>query len=431
MKLAVPSILANITVPLVGMVDIAVAGRLGNVAAIGAIAVGSMLFDLLYWNFGFLRVGTGGLTAQAYGRRDLPGAMRYFVQGIATSLASALFLIAIQWFFVEAAFFFIKSSEEVEALARQYFFIRIWAAPATLSLFVFKGWFIGMQNTVSPMVVDIAVNVVNTVASAYLALFTPLGIAGVAVGTVVAQYSGLALASFILYRYYRRPLRHVNIRKDVSFKDMKHFYVINFNLFLRSLCFMLIYCGFTTIAARYGDSDLAVSSIIMKLLMLYSYFIDGFAYAGEALTGKYIGAQDKTSLSRAVRLLFLWTAGIAVVSTAAYGFGGEWMVRVMTTEADVIAGAGPYLFWLTVMPVFSCAAFIWDGIFIGATAAKAIRNSMIWASIAFYAFYFAFKGQLGIQALYAAYFAHLIARDAYLTAVARKQVFGRIKGKES
>lgn len=427
LKLAVPSILANITVPLVGMVDIAVAGRLGNVAAIGAIAVGSMLFDLLYWNFGFLRVGTGGLTAQAYGRRDLPGAMKYFTQGIATALVSALFLLAIQWFFVETAFFFIKSSSEVEALARQYFFIRIWAAPATLSLFVFKGWFIGMQNTVSPMVVDIAVNVVNTVASAYLALFTPMGIAGVAAGTVIAQYSGLLLASFLLFRYYRRLFPAINVRKDVSFKDMKHFYVINFNLFLRSLCFMLIYCGFTTIAAGYGDSELAVSSIIMKLLMLYSYFIDGFAYAGEALTGRYIGAQDRASLRLAVRQLFVWTAAIAVFSTAAYGFGGQWMVSVMTNEAEVIEGSKPYLFWLTIMPVFSCAAFIWDGIFIGATAAKAIRNSMVWASAAFYAVYFVLEGHLGIQGLYTAYFAHLIARDLYLTLTAGRQVFGRIR----
>ena len=173
LHLAVPSILANITVPLVGMVDIGVSGRLGNVAAIGAIAVGSMLFDLLYWNFGFLRVGTGGLTAQAYGRKDLPGAMRYFVQGEATALLSASFLILIQWLFVEAAFLFIDCSAEVQELARKYFFIRIWDAPATLSLMVFKGWFIGMQNTVFPMAVDMTVNVVNLGMSIFLGLHTP------------------------------------------------------------------------------------------------------------------------------------------------------------------------------------------------------------------------------------------------------------------
>lgn len=426
LKLAVPSILANITVPLVGMVDIAIAGRLGNVAAIGAIAVGSMLFDLLYWNFGFLRVGTGGLTAQAYGRRDLAGAMRYFTQGFATAMFSALFLLVIQWFFLKAAFAVIQPSEEVAAFAGQYFFIRIWAAPATLSLFVFKGWFIGMQNTVSPMVLDIVVNVVNTLASAYLALFTPMGIAGVALGTVIAQYTGLILAFILLRRYYGRLFRYINIKQDVKFKDMKHFYVINLNLFLRSLCFMLIYCGFTTIATRYGDTELAVSSIIMKLLMLYSYFLDGFAYAGEALTGRYIGAQDRASLSKAVRILFYWTAGIAIASTAAYGFGGEWMVRLMTNEDTVISASSPYLFWLTIMPAFSCAAFIWDGIFIGATAAKAIRNSMIWASIAFYICYFALYRAYGINALYAAYFAHLIVRDIYQTVTAKKEVFGRI-----
>ncbi|HIT48510.1 MAG TPA: MATE family efflux transporter, partial [Candidatus Coprenecus stercoripullorum] len=189
LRLAVPSILANVTVPLVGMVDIGVSGRLGNVAAIGAIAVGSMLFDLLYWNFGFLRVGTGGLTAQAYGRRDLRGAMRYFVQGEATALLSAVVLIALQWIFVETAFLFIDCTGEVRSLARKYFFIRIWDAPATLSLFVFKGWFIGMQNTVFPMIVDMTVNVLNLVMSIFLGLYTPLGFAGIALGTVIAQYT--------------------------------------------------------------------------------------------------------------------------------------------------------------------------------------------------------------------------------------------------
>lgn len=426
LRLAVPSILANITVPLVGMVDIGVSGRLGNVAAIGAIAVGSMLFDLLYWNFGFLRVGTGGLTAQAYGRKDLPGAMRYFVQGEATALLSASFLILIQWLFVEAAFLFIDCSAEVQELARKYFFIRIWDAPATLSLMVFKGWFIGMQNTVFPMAVDMTVNVVNLGMSIFLGLHTPLGFAGVALGTVIAQYTGLILASVLMLTHYGKLLRHVNIRQHVKFRYMKSFYVLNANLFLRSLCFMLIYCGFTSLAAHYGDVQLAVSTIIMKLLMLYSYILDGFAYAGEALTGRYIGAQDRPSLNKAVRLLFTWTAGLAVISTVAYGVGGQWMVSMMTTEATVTAASKPYMIWLVIMPAFSCLAFMWDGIFIGATAAKAIRNGMIWACASFYACYFALRGVMGIQALYLAYFAHLIARDVYMTATARRQVFSKI-----
>lgn len=426
LRLAIPSIFANITVPLVGMVDIAISGRLGDVAAIGAIAVGSMLFDLLYWNFGFLRVGTGGLTAQAIGRRSLKDAMKYFTQGISTALVSALFLIAIQWIFVEGAFLFIDCTPEVETLSRKYFFIRIWAAPATLSLFVFKGWFIGMQNTVSPMAVDIFVNVVNLVASFVLGLHTPMGFAGIALGTVIAQYSGLLLAMVLMVLYYRKLFRYVDIWNDIKFKYMKTFYVLNVNLFFRSLCFMLIYCGFTSIAAKYGDTELAVSSIIMKLLMLYSYFLDGFAYAGEALTGKYIGARDKVSLVTAVKYLFGWTALLVLVSTVAYWGAGEWMVSLMTTEQSVIDASAPYLIWLILMPLFSCAAFMWDGIYIGATASVAIRNCMVWACVAFYVTYFALKGELGMQALYCAYFAHILVRAIYMTAFAKKEVFAKV-----
>ena len=426
LKLAIPSIFANITVPLVGMVDIAVAGRLGSAAAIGAIAVGTMLFDLLYWNFGFLRVGTGGLTAQSYGRRCFRDSIKYMTQGLTVSLSSALIILAIQYLFILVAFEFIDCSPEVAELSKQYFFIRIWAAPATLSLFVFKGWFIGMQNTVSPMAIDVVVNLVNVVASIYLGLYTGMGFAGIALGTVIAQYSGLLLAVALFVIYYKKLFHYFDIKAALHLQDLKAFFKLNGNLFFRSLCFMLIYSGFTALAARYGDVQLAVSSIMMKLLMLFSYFVDGFAYAGEALAGKYIGAKDRTQLVRAVKLLFVWSAIIGVISTVAYAVGGEWMVRLMTTEPEVITGTRPYLFWLILMPIISCAAFMWDGIYIGATASVAIRNSMIWACVAFYVVYFIFRGyEQSIQVLWYAYFAHLIARTLYLSLVAKREVFNK------
>lgn len=427
LKLAIPSIFANITVPLVGMVDIAVAGRLGSAAAIGAIAVGTMLFDLLYWNFGFLRVGTGGLTAQSYGRRCFRDSIKYLTQGLSVSLGSALMILAIQYIFIFVAFEFIDCAPEVAALSKQYFYIRVWAAPATLSLFAFKGWFIGMQNTVSPMAVDVTVNVVNFVASVWLGLYTDLGFAGIALGTVIAQYTGLILSVALFVIYYKKLFHYFDLRESLHLEDMKAFFKLNGNLFIRSLCFMLIYSGFTALAARYGDIQLAVSSIMMKLLMLFSYFIDGFAYAGEALTGKYIGAKDRHSLVKAVRMLFVWSAAIGIVSTVAYAAGGEWMVRLMTTEQAVIEGTAPYLFWLVLMPVISCAAFMWDGIYIGATASVPIRNSMIWACVAFYVVYFIFRGSTdSIQVLWYAYFAHLVARAVYLTVVSKKHIFGKI-----
>jgi putative efflux protein, MATE family len=423
LRLALPSILANITVPLVGMVDLAIAGHLGDAACMGGIAIGSMLFDLLYWNMGFLRVGTGGVTAQAYGRKDWQAAMNAFSQGIATALSVALIIWLIQWVFADISFMIMDCSPEVERLARQYFFIRVWAAPATLSLMVFKGWFIGMQNTVHPMAVDITVNVVNMAASFLLAVFTPLGVAGVAVGTLIAQYTGLALAIILMITKYREHLPLINIRESVKWKYMKSFFVLNGNLFIRSFCMLVVYIGFTGLAAKYGDIQLAVSSVMMKLLLLYSYFIDGFAYAGEAMTGKYIGERRRDLLARTVRLLFVWCLIISVVSTAAYAIGGKGLFALFTSDAAVVSASGEFLFWLLLMPVASCSAFTWDGIFIGATASKALRNCMIWSAALFVATYLILEKSLGIQALYAAYFVHLVVRSIYLTLVARKYVF--------
>ena len=251
LKLAIPSILANITVPLVGMVDIAVAGHLDVNAAtmIGGIAIGTMLFDLLYWNFGFLRVGTGGLTAQAYGRGDRKECARIFARAFGIALACAFVLIAIQWFFVKAAFLVVDCTPEVRELASKYFFIRIWAAPATLGLMAFKGWFIGMQDSVSPMTTDLTVNGMNVLMSIALSLgikplgYEGMGFAGIAAGTVAAQYSGLLVAMVLMAFKYRRSTLSTLHAEDLKgiFKggETRRFFVMNTDLFVRSLCFFI------------------------------------------------------------------------------------------------------------------------------------------------------------------------------------------------
>ncbi len=426
LKLSIPSILANITVPLVGMVDIAVAGRLGNAGAIGAIAVGTMLFDILYWNFGFLRVGIGGLTAQSYGRRDFKDSVKYFGQGIVTALGISMLLFLIQYLFLDGVFMLLDTSQEVESFARQYFFIRIWAAPATLGLYVFKGWFIGMQNTVSPMAVDIVVNVVNFVMSIYLCLYTPLGFKGVALGTVVAQYTGLVLAVVLVLKYYKKLFRaYLRVKELFVLKDIIGFFKMNGDLFIRSLGFMAVYSGFTSLSADYGDIPLAVNSIMMKLLMLFSFFIDGFAYAGEALSGRYIGARDLSSLKKAVRVIFIWGAGIALVSTFVYWIWGDNMFRLMTSSSEVLDASVPYLPWLILMPIISCAAFVWDGIYVGATSTVAIRNTMIFAAIGFYIVYFITAPFFGVHSLWIAYYTHLIVRTLYMSFTAKKHVYSK------
>ena len=446
LKLAIPSILANITVPLVGMVDIAVAGHLDASAAmmIGGIAIGSMLFDLLYWNFGFLRVGTGGLAAQAYGRGDRKECARILARAIGIALACALVLIAIQWIFVKLAFLVVDSSPEVRELASTYFFIRIWAAPATLSLMALKGWFIGMQDSVSPMATDMTVNGMNILMSIVLALgftvgglhYEGMGFKGVAMGTVVAQYSGLLVAlSLLLWKYKRNTLSEISwpeLRGLFKGEQTRRFFVMNADLYVRSLCFIAIYIGFTVISARYGDVLLAVSSILMKLLMIFSYFTDGFAYAGEALTGKYIGAKDDLMVRQTVRWTFVWSMSIALIFMGIYHFAGVPMLKMMTSDAVVVDAAVGYLPWLLLMPVVGCAAFTWDGIYIGATASRQMRDSMLWATVFFAAVWAvgilvlrtvapasSSYGRIAMHILMGAYFAHLLARTVYLTAAWR------------
>ena len=415
LRLAIPSILANITVPIVGIVDVAIAGHIANASAIGGIAIGTMLFDLLYWNFGFLRVGTGGMTAQAYGRRDRQAIMDIFSGSITLSLAGALLVWAIGWPFVDLVMRCVPCSPEVEMFARQYFWIRIWAAPATLSLMVFKGWFIGMQNTVYPMICDITVNVVNMAASFCLAVYTPLGAIGVAYGTLIAQYTGLLTAMVLMGVGYRRFFQYIRLWAKDEGERLRQMLALNGNLILRSLGFMVVYVGFTALTSEYGDDVLAVGAIMMKLFMVFSYFVDGFAYAGEALVGRYIGEQDRQQTRLAVTRLFQWTLGVGLVFTLVYLIGGEQMVGVMTSDRTVIEGSRPFLFWLVLMPFVSCAAFMWDGIFIGATAGRQVRDCMLFAALGFVLSYLGLFRFLGVQAVYVGYFVHLLVRTLYLS----------------
>ena len=428
LRLAVPSILANITIPLVGIVDTAIVGHLSDAAAIGGIAIGTMLFDLLYWNFGFLRVGTSGLTAQAFGRSAVTGdrlrvtdeCRKILTQSVTIALLAALAIWAIQWFFVTAVLAIVPCSAEVAAVARDYFFVRIWAAPATMMLFTFKGWFIGMQDTKSPMAVDILVNVVNMIASYCLAVYTPLGVVGVAYGTLIAQYSGLTLAIGILCIKY--GIIHIGLKEIIEamrWTEVKRMMSLNGNIFIRSLCMMVVYVGYTSLASRFGDTELAVSSILMKLFMFFSFFVDGFAYAGEALVGKAFGElkmkNEKLKIDEIVRQLFKWAIGVGALFSLIYGVLGRMNIELMTSDETVIEAAMQYIGWLIAMPFVSALAFMWDGVYIGATAGKQIRNAMIWAAVGFVAGYLLTYRWFGAQALYIGYFAHLIARSLYLT----------------
>lgn len=454
MKLAIPSILANVTVPLVGLVDMAVAGHLGetgtvsSAALIGGIAIGTMLFDLMYWVFGFLRVGTGGLAAQACGRIDMKEAAAILLRALGLALLCALILIAVQRLFLKGAFFFIDSSPETELLATRYFLIRIWAAPATLSLMAFKGWFIGMQDGLSPMITDIMVNALNAFVSIALALglnwgplsFEGMGFDGIAWGTVIAQYSGLLCALILLFARYRRTVFKKIRLSDISpvpENGFRSFFGMNLDLIIRSLCLIAIYIGFTVLSARHGDVLLATASVLMKLMMLFSYLVDGFAYAGEALTGKCIGERDPYSLYKTVSCVSMWSLVVTVFSVVVYAGATMPMVRVMTSDAAVIEMADRFAPWLIFMPVVGCMAFTWDGIYIGATQARPLRDSMLLSVVVFFAAYFIYVAVAGdlsdpqalgiasLHGLFLGYMAHLLVRAVYLRVGYQKYVLSK------
>ena len=438
LRLAVPSILAGITVPLVGMVDTAVAGHLGGdtAAQIGAISVGSMVLSLLYWCFGFLRTGTGGLTAQAFGREDPAECGRIFLRGTGLALLAAIAALALQWPFFKGVMLLTDATPGVKELAERYFFIRIWAAPATMTLMALRGWFVGMQNSVDSMWMDLIVNGVNIAASILLAFgiggWPGLGFAGIPLGTVIAQYCGLAYGLWVCkHKYGRRVFARLG-RADLGGLlhdgSMGCFFRMNLDLLGRSFFFILIYIGFTMINAGYGDRLLAAGSIMMQLLMFFSYFTDGFAYAGEALSGRFIGARDGAMLRRSVRSVFAWSITIAVAFIGIYASAGLPVLRLLTSDEAVVQTAWQFLPWLLLMPPLGCAAFTWDGIYLGATASRALRDSMGLAALAFFGVWYIGKwllqpeGAAAIHLLFAAYFAHLAARTVWLTLRYRRDV---------
>lgn len=457
LRLALPSILANITVPLVGMVDIAVAGHLSASAAalIGGISVGSLMFDMLYWNFGFLRAGTGGMTAQAYGREDWQECRTHLFRAVGTALLISLALLMVQWPFQKLVFLLVDCSAEVKSLALKYFFIRIWAAPATLSLMAFRGWFIGMQDTFSSMLTDVIVNGVNILASIFLALGIPvtafkgIGFSGIAWGTILAQYTGLFFATGVVAVKYRQKVR-LPVGPGVTVPDgnvtgrpftarkasMRRFFAVNGDLFIRSLCLMVVYLAFTAISAKFGDVLLAMCSVMMKLMMIFSFFTDGFAFAGEALTGRFIGMERPELLREGVRHTFAWSLGIGMMFVAIYLLFGMGMFRMMTPDSSVVGSAQGFLPWLVLMPLVGSTAFTWDGIYTGATRTKPLRNSTIGCMIAFFLVWFLGlmllkpQGNSLVHLLFAAYYSHLIFRSVYLTVKYPSSIPSRIGSSE-
>ncbi len=416
LHIALPAIVSNITVPLLGLVDVAIVGHLGSAAYIGAIAVGGMTFNVIYWVFAFLRMGTSGLTSQALGARDFSETLRLLLRSIAISLIVALLLIILQKPILEASLLIMQPTELVGRLMRTYFNILIWGAPAMLMLFSLSGWFIGMQDSRTPMFVAIAQNLFNIAASTLLVFGAHMKVEGVAYGTLIAQYGGLLMAMALgAKHYYGHLRRYFTLQGLWDALAMKRFFTVNRDIFLRTLCLVSVMLFFTSAGSWQGDVVLAVNTLLMQFYLLFSYIMDGFAYAGEALSGKSYGAGDREALRATVRRLFAWGAWMSIGFTCVYLIGGDAFLSLLTNEASVVQAARNYWVWALIMPAAGVAAFIWDGVFIGCTATRGMLTAMFFAALTFFTLFFALRNELGNHALWLAFIAFLMVRGMVQT----------------
>lgn len=420
LDIALPSIVSNITVPLLGLIDVMIVGHLGATSYIGAIAVGGMLFNIIYWIFGFLRMGTGGMVSQAFGRKDEGEIIRLLLRSVSIGLSVALLLIVLQYPIRKIAFIFIEATPDVQANAELYFRICIWGAPAVLGLYSFNGWFIGMQNSRIPMMIAITQNIVNILASLCFVFGLNMKIEGVALGTMIAQYAGFLMAFSLWYTRYAEFRRRISWEGVFEKGALIRFFQVNRDIFFRTICLVAVTVYFTSAGSAQGEVILAVNTLLMQLFTLFSYFMDGFAYAGEALTGRFIGAEDKESLKHTIRDLFRWGVALSALFTVIYAIGGVPFLRLMTDDVVVQNAAAPYFYWVLAIPFAGFAAFLYDGIFIGATATRMMFHSMLVATLSFFFLFFAFRGMLGNHALWMAFIIYLILRGVMQGWLGRK-----------
>ena len=415
LALSIPSIIANITTPLLGIVDVAIVGNMGSAVYIAAIAIGSTIFNMLYWPFAFLRMGSSGMTAQAYGANDNRQCSLVLYRSLIVAIAVGALIIMAQYIIIKCAIYFMSITDGTMQHFLDYFSICIWGAPAMLGSFALSGWFIGMQNSRATMWTSIFINILNIATSLTLVYIFDCGIKGVAMGTLVSQWGGFLLGLIIIKTKY--TLTKSSLNDIVKRKELKRFFTINSHIFLRTLCLVSVTMWFTRAGAQQGDVILAVNTLLMQLFMLFSYFMDGFAFAGEALSGKYIGGNNYHKLKQSIKALFQWGMGMAILFTIIYLFGGPSFLSLLSSDSMVINASTQYFYWAVAIPLSGVMAFTWDGIFIGATRTLAMLLSMAIAMVIFFITYFCLTPIWHNHALWLSFIVYLIARGVVLSIV--------------
>lgn len=410
-SIAFPAIVSNITTPLLAMIDFAIAGHFGSASYIGAIAIGSSMFNMLYWLFGFLRMGSSGITAQAYGAGNWTATASHLYRALMVGIVVGLLITAVSVPIADVMLRFMDADPTTAPLARHYFLIAVTGAPATLGTFALSGWFLGMQNSRMPMYMALLTNIVNIAASLLLVFGFGMSIKGIAIGSATAQWTGFLFGLATAFHHYRP--RRPAAAELLAIAELKRFFSINADIFLRTLCLVAVTVWFTRAGTKQGVDILAANALLLQLFMFFSYFMDGFAFAGEALAGKFEGRRDRKTLSLLIVRLTQIGAALALSFSLVYLLLGKDILSLLTDDRHVLEVCADYRLWSVAIPVAGTMAFVWDGILIGLTRTKIMLISMLLSTIMFFVIYFSCSSSLGNHGLWLAFIIYLALRGLF------------------
>ena len=377
-------ILSNLTIPLLGLVDTAVMGHMSDAWYLGGIALGALIFSFVYWGFGFLRMGTTGLTAQALGQQNANELRATLARAVILALSLSLVLLFLQTPVRDLSLWLLDASNEVENAAAAYFDVRIWSAPATLINYVFIGWFLGMQNARAPLYLLVLINATNIVLDLFFVFVLDMGVQGVALASVIAEYAGVVLALYLVHKQLQHGQGQWLHAAIFNLAQFRRLLILNQNIFIRTLCLIFSFAFFTAQGAKHGDVILAANAVLMNFQTFMAYGLDGVAHAAEALVGKAMGEKNRAAYRQAVITAGFWSLIVAAIFMLIYLLFGTQVINALTDIETVRQTAYEYLPWLIISPIVSVWSYLYDGVFIGATRSTEMRNTMLLSTFCFF-----------------------------------------------
>src|SRR3954452_4392934 len=413
LAIAVPIMISNVSTPLLGVVDTAIMGRTPDAAYIGAVALGSLVFNFVFWGFGFLRMGTTGLTAQALGAGDTNEIRASLGRALLIAAGVGAALLALQWPIREIAFSLLHGPVRVEALARDYYDVRIWAAPATLINYGLLGWFIGLGRARLALALQLVLNITNMLLDILFVLGLGMGVKGVGLGTLLAEVAAAIVGLVIATHYLRRAGGHWDFARLVVRDRLRRTLAVNRDIMIRSAALIVVFAWFMAQGARQGEGILAANAVLMQLIAVSAFFLDGLAFAAEALVGRAVGAASRTAFASAARMTTVWAAGTALTMSLVFIASGTLVIDLLSVDPIVRSLARSYLPWAALGPLAGVWAFQLDGIFIGATRTAAMRNARLASAAIFLAGWWMLSSY-GNHGLWASLYVHYAARAATL-----------------